>query len=85
MEIVFIHKPTLCLNWKPYINNTFNKGGTVIIPSFAVERVQTMMYLIWQLKKEERIPNIPYIIDTPMGISVLDVFKDNRTWHKLIL
>src|SRR5574343_97219 len=65
------------------INNTFNKGGTVVIPSFAVERVQTMMYLIWQLKKEDRIPNIPYIIDTPMGISVLDVFKDNRMWHKL--
>lgn len=65
------------------INNTFNKGGTVVIPSFAVERVQTMMYLIWQLKKEDRIPNIPYIIDTPMGISVLDVFKDNRIWHKL--
>ncbi len=65
------------------INNTFNKGGTVVIPSFAVERVQTMMYLIWQLKKEDRIPNIPYIIDTPMGISVLDVFKDNSLWHKL--
>ena len=65
------------------INNTFYKGGTVVIPSFAVERVQTMMYLIWQLKKQERIPNMPYIIDTPMGISVLDVFKDNRNWHKL--
>jgi metallo-beta-lactamase family protein len=65
------------------INNTFNKGGTVIIPSFAVERVQTMMYLIWQLKKEERLPDIPFIIDTPMGISVLDVFKDNSPWHKL--
>ena len=48
------------------INNTFNKGGTVVIPSFAVERVQSMMYLIWQLKKEERIPNMPYIIDTPI-------------------
>ena len=65
------------------INNTYQKGGTVIIPSFAVERVQTMMYLIWQLKKENKIPNIPYIIDTPMGISVLDVFKENRNWHKL--
>ena len=67
------------------INNTFNRGGTVVIPSFAVERVQSMMYLIWQLKKEERIPNMHYIIDTPMGISVLDVFKDNSTWHKLSL
>lgn len=66
-----------------YINNTVEKGGTIIIPSFAVERAQTVMYLLWQLKEEDRIPNIPYIIDTPMGISVLDIFENNRKWHKL--
>ena len=66
-----------------YINNTVQNNGTVIIPSFAVERAQTLMYLLWQLKKEDRIPDIPYVIDTPMGISVLDVFRDNRNWHKL--
>ena len=66
-----------------YINNTVQKGGTIIIPSFAVERAQTIMYLLWQLKVEEKIPNIPYIIDTPMGISVLSIFSDNRKWHKL--
>ena len=65
------------------INNTYHNGGTVVIPSFAVERVQAMMYLIWQLKKENRIPDIPYVIDTPMGINVLEVFKENRLWHKL--
>ncbi|MBF2708803.1 MBL fold metallo-hydrolase RNA specificity domain-containing protein [Flavobacterium soyangense] len=66
-----------------YINNTVQKGGTIIIPSFAVERAQTVMYLLWQLKEEGRIPNIPYIIDTPMGINTLDIFVNNRKWHKL--
>lgn len=66
-----------------YINNTFHNNGTIIIPSFAVERAQTIMYLLWQLKKENRIPDIPYIIDTPMGISVLDIFMNNKKWHKL--
>lgn len=66
-----------------YINNTVQKGGTVIIPSFAVERAQTVMYLLWQLKIEGKIPNIPYIIDTPMGIKMLDIFENNRKWHKL--
>ncbi len=66
-----------------YINNTVAKGGTIIIPSFAVERAQMVMYLLWQLKEENRIPNIPYIIDTPMGISVLEIFSNNRKWHKL--
>jgi metallo-beta-lactamase family protein len=66
-----------------YINNTVQLGGTVIIPSFAVERAQSIMYLLWQLKKEDKIPDMPYVIDTPMGISVLDIFMNNRNWHKL--
>jgi len=66
-----------------YINNTVLKGGTVIIPSFAVERAQTVMYLLWQLREEGRIPKIRYIIDTPMGISALEIFSNNRKWHKL--
>ena len=66
-----------------YINNTYQINGTVIIPSFAVERAQTIMYLLWQLKIENKIPDISYIIDTPMGISVLDIFMNNKNWHKL--
>lgn len=66
-----------------YINNAFRKGGTILIPSFAVERAQTVMYLLWQLKVEGKIPNIPYILDTPMGIKVLDIFENNKKWHKL--
>ena len=65
------------------INETVSYGGNVIIPSFAVERAQVLMYLLWQLKKQNRIPDIPYIIDTPMGIKVLDVFNENHQWHKL--
>lgn len=67
-----------------YINASFSRGGTVIIPSFAVERAQTIMYLLWQLKEENKIPNIPYIIDTPMGISMLQIFENNKKWHKLL-
>lgn len=66
-----------------YINTTIEKKGTVIIPGFAVERAQSIMYLIWQLKIEGRIPNVPYILDTPMGAGVLDVFLQNMQWHKL--
>jgi metallo-beta-lactamase family protein len=68
-----------------FINETFASGGNVIIPSFAVERAQAIMYLIWKLKIAGRIPEIPYIIDTPMGIKVIDLFTENRSWHKLNL
>lgn len=68
-----------------YINNTIANGGTVIIPSFAVERAQVLMYLLWQLKEEGKLPNVSYIVDTPMGISALGIFEDNLKWHKLPL
>jgi metallo-beta-lactamase family protein len=71
------------LELEMYINNTIKNGGTVIIPSFAVERAQMVMYLLWQLKEEGKIPNIPYIIDSPMGVSAFDIFFDNLKWHKL--
>jgi metallo-beta-lactamase family protein len=66
-----------------FINTTIKENGTVIIPGFAVERAQSIMYVLWQLKEEGRIPNVPYILDTPMGASVLDVFLKNMQWHKL--
>jgi len=68
---------------KDIILHTVEKGGTLIIPSFAVERTQTLMYLLWQLQEKKAIPNIPLIMDSPMGANVLDVFHQNREWHKL--
>ncbi len=66
-----------------YVNETYENGGTVIIPSFAVERAQTIMYLLWELKQEGKIPDIPCYMDSPMGISVLHIFANHRNWHKL--
>ena len=68
---------------KAIVNETVEKGGTLIIPSFAVERTQTLMYLLWQLKEKKAIPEIPMIMDSPMGNNVLEVFHNYREWHKL--
>lgn len=65
------------------INSCFSTNGTLIIPSFAVERTQTLMYLLWLLKKEGRIPSIPIYMDSPMGTSVLSIFEHTTSWHKL--
>ncbi len=65
------------------IKKTIQKKGNLIIPSFAVERLQTLMYILWKLYKENKIPNIPIFVDSPMGNRVLDVFKRFPTWHKL--
>ena len=65
------------------INETIHNRGTLIIPSFAVERLQTLMFLLWKLYNENRIPNIPIFIDSPMGNNVLNVFRSFTKWHKL--
>ena len=65
------------------INRCTERKGTVIIPSFSVERSQMLMYLFWQLKKEGKMDRVPIYMDSPMGRSVLEVFNQNRTWHKL--
>jgi metallo-beta-lactamase family protein len=67
------------------IKNAAAKGGTIIIPSFAVERAQMLMYLLWQLKKKGVIPDLPVYMDSPMGTGVLGIFEHNPSWHKLPL
>jgi metallo-beta-lactamase family protein len=65
------------------INKTVHNKGILIIPSFAVERLQTLMFLLWKLHDEHRIPNIPIFIDSPMGNNVLGVFERFAAWHKI--
>lgn len=65
------------------VHDTWQNGGTLIIPSFAVERTQLLMYLLWQLRKKGRMPEIPIYMDSPMGANVLDVFHHTSNWHKL--
>jgi len=68
---------------KDLILETHAKGGTLIIPSFAVERTQILMYLLWKLQSNNEIPKIPMIMDSPMGSNVLKVFYKYHAWHKL--
>ena len=65
------------------VKETINKNGNLIIPSFAIERLQTLMYILWRLYIKNKIPNIPIFVDSPMGNNVLEVFKRFPKWHKL--
>lgn len=65
------------------IHKTLEKNGTLIIPSFAVERLQILMFRIWKLYEQNKIPAIPVFIDSPMGNEVYSVFERFHGWHKL--
>lgn len=59
------------------------RGGTLILPCFAVERAQTMMFLLWELLKEKQIPPIKMVLDSPMAAEVLELFSRFPSWHKI--
>jgi len=65
------------------IHEVIHQRGTLIIPSFAVERLQMLMFLLYQLYQENAIPNIPIFVDSPMGNDVTQVFEQCPEWHRL--
>ncbi len=56
------------------INRTREEGGNIIIPSFAVERTQELLYFLALLAQQDRIPHLPIYVDSPMANRVNAVF-----------
>lgn len=56
------------------IRRTYERNGTLVIPSFAVGRAQLILHYIHQLKLEGRIPDIPVFLNSPMALKANDVF-----------
>ncbi|MEZ2414998.1 MBL fold metallo-hydrolase RNA specificity domain-containing protein [Muriicola sp. E247] len=65
------------------VNETISRGGSLFIPSFSVERAQLMMLILYRLLKEDKIPRVGMVMDSPMGVDVLELFYRTRDWHKL--
>lgn len=65
------------------VNRTVERGGTLIVPAFAVGRSQVLLYYLYQLKKSNRIPNVPVYLDSPMAISATMIFKRYKNEHRL--
>jgi metallo-beta-lactamase family protein len=62
------------------ITETFDKGGNVVIPSFAVGRTQELLYFLRDIVKNNLVPgypNIPVYVDSPLAIEATNVFNKN--------
>ncbi len=60
------------------LQKTFDAGGQVIIPTFAIERSQELMFYLGRLLAAKRIPAVPVYLDSPMAIDALEVFRRHR-------
>jgi metallo-beta-lactamase family protein len=65
------------------VNRVVNRGGSIVIPSFAIGRTQTFMYYLRQLEDQQRIPRLPVYVDSPMALSATDLYLKYKEDHDL--
>src|SRR5271167_132377 len=65
------------------INRTAKRGGAVVIPAFAVDRSQLLVYYLGVLERQKRIPTLPVYVDSPMAINVTEMYVRHRADHDL--
>lgn len=65
------------------IERTASRGGTTVIPAFAVGRAQALLYYLWQLKQNGRLRNIPVYLDSPMATSASELLCRHHEDHRL--
>ena len=57
------------------VRRTLQRGGTVLIPAFAVDRTELVLLELRRLTVEGRIPRVPVYVDSPMALAALDVYR----------
>lgn len=65
------------------VNRVAKRGGSIVIPAFAIGRTQTFMYYLRQLEDQQRIPRLPVYVDSPMALSATDLYLKYKEDHDL--
>jgi len=59
------------------INDAWKRGGNIVIPAFAIERTQDIIYYLHKLQIENKIPVIPTYVDSPLAVAATRIFSRN--------
>ncbi len=65
------------------VNDAHLRGGILMIPTFAVERTQEIIYLLHHLNQEGKLPKMPIYLDSPMGINASNVYGRYPEWQRI--
>jgi metallo-beta-lactamase family protein len=60
------------------INRVAHRGGVIVVPAFAVDRTQLLIYDIRRLERAQRVPPLPIYMDSPMAIGVTEIYRKHR-------
>jgi metallo-beta-lactamase family protein len=63
------------------VNRVHARGGKMIVPAFAVERSQEIVYTLNRLRQNNRIPEIPVYVDSPLASNVTDVYRNYPQYY----
>ncbi len=74
-----LHEPVVDMGpmLKKVINDTYNRGGTVLIPSFAFGRTQELIYRLHELYDAGEVPRIPVYVDSPLATRLTRVYGEH--------
>lgn len=65
------------------VNETYANEGVLVTPAFAVGRTQSLIYYFHQLMEAKKIPVLPIFVDSPMAISVTNLYEKHGGLHKI--
>jgi metallo-beta-lactamase family protein len=65
------------------LNETLDRRGILLIPSFAVGRTQTLLYCLYQIFQRRLARKVPVYVNSPMATSVTDLFRQSSAHHRL--
>jgi metallo-beta-lactamase family protein len=65
------------------VSRVAKRGGSIVIPAFAIGRTQTFMYYLRQLEDQQKIPRLPVYVDSPMALSATDLYLKHHEDHNL--
>lgn len=65
------------------VRETADRGGTILVPAFAVGRAQHLLHLVAELRQSGRIPELPVYLDSPMAIDATQIFCHHTDDHRL--
>jgi metallo-beta-lactamase family protein len=63
------------------VNDTAQRGGTLLVPAFVVDRTQELLWLLQRLEDEKRIPVLPVYVDSPSATEVTKIYRRHAEDH----
>jgi metallo-beta-lactamase family protein len=74
-----LHEPIVDLKprLKQVLVDTYDRGGTILIPSFAFGRTQELLYVLHELYNENEVPRFPVYVDSPLATKITRVFAEH--------